>query len=127
MAEEPQSVCEWLDIELTRLSGDDKKALIDEIMTTMSAVEIREVRISAESIWERKFTEEKLADMEDLRKRISELALSVNVSIERETPRRPQRKSRLPSNVLYRTPDGSVQWEHSAIVNPLSVAPDDVS
>ena len=60
MAEEPQSVCEWLDIELTRLSGDDKKALIDEIMTTMSAVEIREVRISAESIWERKFTEKNL-------------------------------------------------------------------
>ena len=93
MAEEPQSVCEWLDIELTRLSGDDKKALIDEIMTTMSAVEIREVRISAESIWERKFTEEKLADMEDLRKRISELALSVNVSIERETPDVPSTKA----------------------------------
>ena len=110
MAEEPESICEWLDVDLARLSGDDKKAFIDEILATMSATEIKVVRTSAESLWERKFAEERLANMEGLRKRISELADSVNESIEQETPRRPQRKSRIPSHVLYRTPDGRAQW-----------------
>ena len=37
MAEEPKSVCEWLDIELDKLSADDKINLIGEISDELTA------------------------------------------------------------------------------------------
>jgi hypothetical protein len=35
MAEEPQKICEWLDIDLNKLSADDKITLIGEIGDTL--------------------------------------------------------------------------------------------
>jgi hypothetical protein len=34
---EPQSICEWLDIDLNKLSSDDKITLISEIGDTLNA------------------------------------------------------------------------------------------
>jgi hypothetical protein len=34
MAEEPQSVCEWLDIDLAKLTSDDKVNLIERFPQT---------------------------------------------------------------------------------------------
>ena len=50
MAEEPQSVCEWLDIELEKLSSDDKITLIGEIGDTLSAQELIRVRTLADHL-----------------------------------------------------------------------------
>lgn len=37
MAEEPESVCEWLDIDLDKLSPEDKINLIGEIADELTA------------------------------------------------------------------------------------------
>src|SRR5687768_11793420 len=44
MAEEPQSICEWLDIELNKLSIEDKINLIGEIADELTAQQLRQVR-----------------------------------------------------------------------------------
>jgi hypothetical protein len=50
MAEEPQTICEWLDIDLGKLSDDDKITLIGEIGNTLSAQDLIRVRTLADNL-----------------------------------------------------------------------------
>jgi hypothetical protein len=44
MAEAPENVCELLDIDLDRLSGEDKVNLIREVCDVLTVEELRKVR-----------------------------------------------------------------------------------
>jgi hypothetical protein len=44
LAEEPQSVCEWLDIELDRIPPQEKINLIGEICEELTVQQLRQVR-----------------------------------------------------------------------------------
>ena len=48
------SIIEWLEIDITKLSGVERVGLIDEIMNMLSAQELRQVRESAISRYSRK-------------------------------------------------------------------------
>ena len=44
LAEEPQSVCEWLDIELDRIPPQEKINLIGKICEALTVQQLRQVR-----------------------------------------------------------------------------------
>jgi DNA-binding protein H-NS len=102
MAEEPQSICAWLDIDLDRLNGEDKINLIGEICDELTAQQLRTVREIADKKRLEKQDEAKAQIISEMRERFEQLDLDFEEELGLHRGRRG--KSILPPK--YRSPDG---------------------
>src|SRR5688572_32123122 len=75
MAEEPQSICEWLAIERDRLSADDTMKLIGELYETLTAQQLRLMRDRADKIRLEKLDDAKAQIISEMRERFEQLDL----------------------------------------------------
>src|SRR5687768_18082035 len=100
MLEEPKSVCEWLDIELDKLSADDKINLIGEISDELTAQQLRQVRETVNQKRLSKIEEAKVQVIEEMRERFVQLDLDFDEIFELRRGRRG--KSMVP--LKYRSP-----------------------
>ena len=101
MAEEPQSICEWLDIDLDRLSGEDKIHLISEVCDTLTVPELMAIRNIVSEKRQEKLEDAKTALIAEMRTKIEVLGLTYEDVME-AGPRRA--RSKLPPR--YISPDG---------------------
>ena len=102
MAEEPQSICAWLDIDLDRLNGEDKINLIGEICGELTAQQLRTVREIADKKRLEKQDEAKAQIISEMRERFEQLDLDFEEELGLNRGRRS--KSTLPPK--YRSHDG---------------------
>ena len=105
MAEEPQTVCEWLDIELDKLSADDKMNLIGEIADELTAQQLLHVRELVNQKRLGKIEAAKAQVLEEMREKFKQLDLDFDEIFELRRGRRG--KSVLPPK--YRGPEGK-EW-----------------
>jgi hypothetical protein len=75
MAEEPKSVCEWLDINLDTLTGEDKLNLIAEIYEHLSAIQLRQMRDLADQKRIGKLEKAKQQVIAEMREKFEQLDL----------------------------------------------------
>jgi DNA-binding protein H-NS len=99
---EPETVCEWLGIELDKLSDDDKMNLIGEIFESLTAQQLRLMRDRADKIRLEKLDEAKAQIISEMRERFEQLDLDFEEELGLNRGRRS--KSTLPPK--YRSPDG---------------------
>jgi DNA-binding protein H-NS len=104
MAEKPQSICEWLDIELDKLSAEDKIKLMGEIADELTAMQLRQVREMVEEKRIGKIDEAKEQVITEMREKFVLLDLDFE---EVMGLKRGRRKSLLPPK--YRDPQGR-EW-----------------
>jgi DNA-binding protein H-NS len=101
IAEEPLSVCEWLDIELSRLTPDDMIHLIGEICDELTAQQLRQARELVDRKRHDKLDEARAQVMEEMREKFAQLDLDFDEVI---GTRRGRHKVTLPPK--YRNPQG---------------------
>src|SRR5918995_1343277 len=99
MAEEPKSVCDWLDIDLEKLSPEDIINLIGELCDELSAQQLRHARELVDQKRLDKLDEARAQVMEEMREKFAQLDLDFDEVI---GTRRGRRKSILPPK--YRNP-----------------------
>ena len=104
MAAEPESICEWLEIELDKLSDDDKLKLIGEICDDLTAQQLRLVRELAEQ----KRLEKRDAAIETVMSEMREKLAQLDVDVD-EVMRRGRRRSSSKLPPKYRSPEGR-EW-----------------
>jgi arginyl-tRNA synthetase len=105
MTEEPQSICEWLDIELDKLSADDKINLIGEISEELTAQQLMQVREIINQKRLSKIEEAKSQVIEEMREKFEQLDLDFDEIFELRRERRG--KSMVPPK--HRSPEGK-EW-----------------
>ena len=101
MAEEPKTICEWLDIDLDRLSGENKINLISEVCDTLTVPELMAIRNVISEKRQEKLEDAKTALIAEMRAKVEALGLTyedVMGSSSRRT------RSKLPPR--YISPDG---------------------
>jgi DNA-binding protein H-NS len=101
MAEDPESICEWLDIELDKLSADDKRNLIGEICDTLTVPDLMVIRNIISEKWQEKLEDAKTALIAEMRAKAEALGLTYE-DVMGAGPRRT--RSKLPPR--YISPDG---------------------
>jgi DNA-binding protein H-NS len=106
MAEEPKTICEWLDIDLNKLSSDDKITLIGEIGDTLNAQELIRVRTLADNLRLEKLEEAKTALAAKIQAECDELGLSPEEVLGVGRGRRGRRKNTTAVSIKYRGPQG---------------------
>jgi DNA-binding protein H-NS len=100
-----ESMIEWLDIQLDTLSPEDKTKLITEILDTLPAGNLREIRDIAGEKRQGKLEDTKQLVIEKMRFELEQAGIdpdAINVSFGRK------RRSKTPC-VKYRSPDGE-EW-----------------
>jgi DNA-binding protein H-NS len=105
MAEEPKTICEWLDIELDKLSADDKINLIGEISDELTAQQLIRVREMVNQKRLAKIDSAKAQVIEEMREKFEQLDLDFDEMFELRRERR--KKSPVPPK--YRSPEGK-EW-----------------
>jgi DNA-binding protein H-NS len=101
-----ESMIEWLDIQLDTLSPEDKTKLIAEILDTLPAGNLRQIRDIAEEKRQGKLEDTKQLVIEKMRAELSQAGIdpdAINVSFGRKRSRKDS-GSTLPPK--YRSPDG---------------------
>ncbi len=101
MAEEPKTVCKLLDIDLDRLSGEDKINLVTELCDTLTVPELMAIRNIVSEKRQEKLEDAKTALIAEMRTKIEALGLTYEDVME-AGPRRT--RSKLPPR--YISPDG---------------------
>jgi DNA-binding protein H-NS len=76
MAEEPQAVCEWLDIELDKLTSEDKLNLISGICNTLTVQDLMRVQDIAGVKRQEKLEDAKQQVIEEMKEKFEQLGLS---------------------------------------------------
>ena len=103
---EPQSICEWLEIDLTKLSSDDKITLISEIGATLNAQELIRVRSLADNLRLEKMEEARNALASKIQAECKELGLSPEEVLGIRRGRRGRRVNTTSVSVKYTGPQG---------------------
>ena len=108
-----ESVAEWLEIDLGKLSAIDRVGLINEVMDTLTAQELGVVRENADKKRQSKLKDARSAFLTEVREKAQQLDLSLEDVLEmdnqsRSQPKR-QRRERGPIQVKYRGPEGE-EW-----------------
>jgi len=108
MAENPESICEWLEIDLNRLTADDKMGLIEEIFDALTVPELRRMSDLAELKSQEKLEDAKNEVLAEMKGKLEELGLSFDevMGVNRGRRRRGG-KSTLPPR--YRDSEGR-EW-----------------
>ncbi len=102
MAEEPQKICEWLDIDLNKLSADDKITLIGEIGDTLNAQDLIRVRTLADNLRLEKLEEARNALAAKIQAECDELGLSPEEVLGIVRGRRGRRENTTAVAIKYR-------------------------
>jgi DNA-binding protein H-NS len=76
MAEGPKTICEWLDIDLGRLTGEDKINLISEVCDTLSVPELMAIRNIISEKRQEKLEDAKTALIAEMSAKIEALGLT---------------------------------------------------
>jgi len=105
------SIIEWLEIDITKLSGVERVGLIDEIMNMLSAQELRQVRESAEKKRAGKLKDARSAFLVEMRQKAEQLDLSFEdvLTMQNETKTRSRKREGVPVKIKYRSPNGE-EW-----------------
>ena len=106
MAEEPKTICEWLDIDLDKLSADDKITLIGEIGDTLNAQELIRVRTLADNLRLEKLEEARNVLAAKIQAECDELGLSPEAVLGIKRGRRDRRENTTSVSIKYRGPQG---------------------
>ena len=101
MVEAKKSVCNWLNINLQTLTGEDKLNLIAEIFDHLTAIQLRQARDLAEKKRFEKLSEAKAQVIAEMREKFEQLDLDFD---EYMGLKRKRGKSALPPK--YINPDG---------------------
>ena len=112
MSERPQgdSVVEWLEIDLGKLSGVERVMLINEIMDMLTAQELGQVRENADKKRAGKLKNARAAFISEMRQKAQQLDLSFEEVLQMETKPKTQRRREAGTvKVKYRSPDG-MEW-----------------
>lgn len=100
------SVVDWLEIDLARLSGVERVTLINEIMDMLTAQELGAVRESADKKRQGKLKDARISFVAEMREKAEQLDLSLEEVLEFEGNKK-TRKASSP-RVKYRTVHG--EW-----------------
>jgi DNA-binding protein H-NS len=106
MTEEPQTICEWLDIDLTRLSSDDKVTLIGEIGDTLSAQDLIRVRTLADNLRLEKLEGARNNLAAKIQAECEELGMTPEEVLGIGRGRRGRRENTTSVSIKYRGPQG---------------------
>jgi DNA-binding protein H-NS len=101
MAEEPKTICEWLDIDLDRLSGEEKINLISEVCDTLTVPELMAIRNIVSEKRQEKLEDAKTALIAEMSTKIEALGLTYEDVMGADQRRV---RSKLPPR--YISPDG---------------------
>src|SRR5687768_274197 len=99
---EAESICDWLDIDLAKLTSDDKVNLIKEIYDTLPVQDLIRVRNLAEYKREERLEDAKQQVLDEMKSKFEQLGLSYDEVMGVRRGRR--RKSNVPPK--YRSPTG---------------------
>ena len=102
------SIIEWLEIDVTKLSGVERVELIDEIMNMLSAQELGHVRESADKKRAGKLKEARSAFLVEVRQKAEQLDLSLEdvLTMQNETEKRSRKRESVPVTIKFRSPTG---------------------
>ena len=107
------SIIEWLEIDITKLSGVERVGLIDEIMNMLSAQELGQVRENADKKRSGKLKDARNAFLVEMRQKAEQLDLSLEdvLTMQNETKSRSRSRKRegAPVKIKYRSPNGE-EW-----------------
>src|SRR5688500_7463558 len=106
MAEEPQGMCEWLDIDLNKLSSDDKITLMGEIGATLNAQELIRVRTLADNLRLEKLEEARSALATKIQAEGEEFGLSTEEVLGIKRRKRGRRVNTTSVSIKYHGPQG---------------------
>ena len=101
------SVVEWLEIDLHKLSGIERVTLIDEILDLLTVQELGQVRESADKKRAGKLKDARSAFITEMRQKAEQLDLTFEEVLEMET--RPKTRKAASPKAKYRSPDGQ-EW-----------------
>ena len=101
MAEEPKMICERLNIDLDRLSGEDKINLVTEVCDMLTVPELMTIRNIVGEKRQQKLEDAKTALIAEMRAKVEALGLTYE-DVMGDGPR--QTRSKLPPR--YISPDG---------------------
>jgi DNA-binding protein H-NS len=102
-----EKITDWLEIDLSKLSGQERTNLILEIMELLNAQELRVIRDSAEKQRLGKLKDAKTSVIAEMRQKFGELDLTLEEVLELEGNKK-TRKAASPK-AKYRSPDGQ-EW-----------------
>src|SRR5918999_2320443 len=101
MTEEPKAVCECLDIDLDRLSGENKVSLISEVCDTLSVPELMVIRNIISEKRQEKLEDAKTALIAEMSAKVEALGLTYEDVMGAD-----QRRTRSKLPPRYISPDG---------------------
>ena len=104
-----EKISEWLEIDLSRLSGQERTGLIFEIMDTLTAQELGIIRTEADRKRQGKLKDARLSFVAEMREKAQQLELTLEevLEFEEESKKRPRRAAS--PKAKYRSPDGQ-EW-----------------
>jgi DNA-binding protein H-NS len=104
-----ESIAEWLEIDIGKLSGQERTGLIFEIMDTLSAQELGIIRTEADRKRQGKLKQARLSFVAEMREKAEQLELTLEevLGLEEESKKRPKRAAS--PKAKYRSPDGQ-EW-----------------
>jgi DNA-binding protein H-NS len=103
-------ITEWLEIDLSRLSEEERTGLIFEVMDTLSVQELGIIRTEADKKRQGKLKDARLSFVAEMRQKAEQLDLTLSEVLEFEegNKKRPRRKreSNGVVRIKYRSPQG---------------------
>jgi len=104
-----EKVTEWLEISLDKLTNTDCIGLINEVMDTLSAQDLRVIRDTADRKRQAKLKDARAAAIAEMREKFSQLELSFEEVLASEGNKQTKKRSSGTARVKYRSPDGE-EW-----------------
>jgi DNA-binding protein H-NS len=105
-----EKIIDWLEIDLGKLSGQERIGLIFEIMDTLTAQELRSIRDEADKKRQGKLKDARVSFVLEMRQKAEQLDLTLEEVLEFEggNKKRPRRKreSNGVVRIKYRSPQG---------------------
>jgi DNA-binding protein H-NS len=102
-------VTEWLEIDLDKLTSTDRIGLINEVMDTLSAQDLRVIRDTADKKRQAKLKAAQATVIAEMREKFSQLDLSFEEVLSSEGNKRTKRRTGVSAPVKYRSPNGE-EW-----------------
>jgi DNA-binding protein H-NS len=99
-------VIEWLEISLDKLTNTDRIGLINEVMDTLSAQDLRVIRDTADKKRQAKLKVAQATVIAEMREKFGQLDLSFEEVLAAEGNKKTKRGSGASAPVKYRSPDG---------------------
>jgi len=104
-----EKVTEWLEISLDKLTNTDRIGLINEVMDTLSAQDLRVIRDTADKKRQAKLKVAQATAIAEMREKFGQLDLSFEEVLASEGNKKTKRRAGVSARVKYRSPDGE-EW-----------------